>query len=297
MKKLGLPSTFSRTVQKVTLLLLIMLVSMACEMDFGFEPEKPGTTQPTNPQTPNTPTSYHDFENFNPDNYPVINESGKADSAIADLRDAIWFMYAEKEDIGDWMANYVKTNNVKTILSNAWGAQAWIDPDPDHGLDSLYLREDTFNSLLGLEINQGVGLGDARRQMYGFATHETMHLVQYKSGAFDLMVGMRPDICAAVNMLTEYLADFYATGVRYPGYIITTDMENAVERQSYYMILSTDLDAYDAARTKDPSLSDYIFSSPWFKNFLGAYAEQAFSMDVVRRNAFTPPFVRQAKKI
>jgi hypothetical protein len=115
----------------------------------------PGTTQPTNPTNPtnpSVPTSYHDYPNFNPDNYPVINESGKSDSLIVDLRDAIWLMYAEKEDIGDWLANYVKTNNIKTILSNAGNAQAWIDPNQ---LDRLCLREDHWNEGLSLELSFG----------------------------------------------------------------------------------------------------------------------------------------------
>jgi roadblock/LC7 domain-containing protein len=257
------------------------------------------TTQPSNPggnnpQTPNSPTSYHDFPNFNPDNYPVINESGKSDSAIADLRDAIWLMYAEKEDIGDWLANYVRTNNIKTILSNKNSGQAWIDPNQ---LDRLYLGERLHNDLLSLEMSfgsTGNGGADTRGAMHSFATHETMHLVQYGSGAFNLMVGMRPDICAAVNMLTEFLANFY-TSPRYYGTYITTDMKDAVETQSKYMVLSIDPDAYEAARAKDPSLPPYIQSSNWFENYLGAYAEQAFLIGIVITSAFTPP-LREASK-
>jgi hypothetical protein len=105
---------------------------------------------------------------------------------------------------------------------------------------------------------------------------------------------MRPDICAAVNMLTEYLADFY-TSARYLGADITADMKDAVETQSKYMILSIDPDAYDVARAKDPSLPPFIFSSPWFKNVLGAYAEQAFRIGIVRSSAFTPP-LREASE-
>jgi roadblock/LC7 domain-containing protein len=200
-----------------------------------------------NPQTLNSPTSYHDYPNFNPDDYPIINESGKSDSLIVDLRNAIWFMYAEKEDIGEWLANYVKKNKVKTILSNEWSSQAWINPNQ---LDRLYLQENLWNEGLSLEISYGsTGQGGAgvRGMMYDFATHETMHLVQYKSGAFYLMIGMRPDICAAVNMLTEYLADFY-TGARYDGTRVYADTKDAIETQSYYMILSTDPDAYDLGR-------------------------------------------------
>jgi len=265
----------------------------------GSQTTNPGNGQGnepggSNPQTPDSPTGYHDYPNFNPDNYPVINESGKSDSVIADLRDAIWLMYAENEDIGDWLANYVKTNNIKTILSNAYGYHAWIDPNQ---LDRLYLQEDLFNGALSLELSYGsAGQGGAgiRSQMHDFATHETMHLVQYKSGAFNLMVGMRPDICAAVNMLAEYLANFY-NSPRYPGTHVYADMKDAVETQSKYMILSTDPDAYDSARAKDPSLPPFIFSAPWFKNELSAYAQNAFLINVVRKSAFTPP-LREASK-
>jgi len=278
----------------LALALLLSVTSCGDMLDFTGGSQGP-TTQPSNPNdnnptTPTTPVSYHDYPNFNTADYVIINESGKSDDTIADLRDEIWLMYAEKEYINDWLANYVKKNNIKTILSNEWGSHAWIDPN--RGLDSLYLSENIFNGILSHE-NQGV-ITAIRKRMHDFATHETMHLVQYKSGAYDLMIGMRPDICAAVGMLAEYLADFYTSG-RYPGTDMTVDMKDAVATQSKYMILSTDPDAYDAARAKDPSLPPFIFSSPWFKNVLGAYAEQAFYTSVVRRNAFTSP-LREASE-
>jgi hypothetical protein len=152
------------------------------------------------------------------------------------------------------------------------------------------LSESIFNGLVNLDVGGSLEGADryTRETMHRFATHETMHLVQYKSGAYNLMIGMRPDICAAVNMLAEYLAWFY-TDDRYPGTYITADMKNAVETQSKYMVLSTDPDAYNVARAKDPSLPPYVQSGQRFKNILGAYAEQAFYTDIVRRSAFTPP--------
>jgi hypothetical protein len=133
-----------------------------------------------------------------------------------------------------------------------------------------------------------------RKQLYVFFTHESMYLVQYKSNAFNLVTGMRPDICAATNMLTEFLAWFY-TDDRYPGTIITANMENAVETQSKYMILSTDPCEYDNARAKDPSLPEFIHGSPWFNNELSGYARHAFTSALVRENAMTAP-LRQASQ-
>jgi len=73
-------------------------------------------------------------------------------------------------------------------------------------------------------------------------------------------------------------------------------MENAVEKQSKYMILSTDPDAYDAARAKDPSLPEHLFSRDWFqRSNISSYAQIAFLISVVRENAMALP-LRQASK-
>jgi len=79
--------------------------------------------------------------------------------------------------------------------------------------------------------------------------------------------------------LTEYLAWFY-TETRDPGTDITIDMKDAVERQSEYMISSTD------PRKDDPN---QIFGTPWFNNELSTYAQQAFQIGIVRENAMTAP--------
>jgi len=170
--------------------------------------------------------------------------------------------------------------------------------NPDQ-MDRLYLNEDFLSGIL---VSYNDAEYDANRRaearqnvIFSFCTHETMHLVQYGSGAFNLMKGMRPNICAAVDMLTEFLAWFY-TGPRYPDTYITADMANAVETQSKYMILAVDPDEYDAARAKDPSLPPFVHSAPWFHNEIGNYVRQAFTNSIVRKNAFTDP-LRQAKKI
>jgi hypothetical protein len=285
----------------VTVTLLLLLLNLtSCDMLGNLVPTPTTPTQPTNPDDgdnePSNPQNgpknhYSDYENFNPADYPILNESGKPDSAIADLKDIIWLMYAEREDVRDWTANYVKSNNINTILSNGFSGWAWIYPSQ---LDKLYLNEGLFNESLSLYEEQGDDYkAGVRGQMYGFITHETMHLVQYKSGAFNLMKGMRPDICAATDMLIEFLAWFYTEG-RYPGTDITANMKDAVETQSKYMILSTDPWEYDNARAKDPSLPPFIFSSPWFNNSVSGYAH-AFVSALVHESAMTAP-LRQASQ-
>ena len=232
------------------------------------------------------------YDDFNKADYVIINETGKPDSEIAWLKEIIWLGYAEREYAGDWTANYVKTNKIKTILSDKWQVHAWIDPDL---LDGIYLNANLFNTMLSFyKEDSNNAKAVTRKNLYEFFTHETMHLVQYKSGAFKLMTGMRPDICAAVDMLTEYLAWFY-TDYRYPGTDVSADMENAVETQSKYMILSTDPWAYDDACAKDPSLPPFIHSEPWFNNSLSNYAQHAFTVALVRESAMTSP-LRQASK-
>jgi hypothetical protein len=278
----------------VTLLLALLISVTSCDMlDIvkpGTEPSSPtnpNDNNPTNPTNPNAPTSYHDFPNFNPADYPILNESGKPDSAIEWLKDIIWLCYAEREDIGEWTANYIKSNKIKTILSNEYGANAWIKSSQ---LDRIYMNEYIYSMLFGVYNDSQYNdndRADMRKNMFKYPSHETMHIVQYKSGAYNLMKGMRPDICAAVNMLTEYLAWFY-TEIRDPGTDITIDMKDAVERQSEYMISST-----DPWSNRD----QIIHVTPWFANELGTYADQAFRIGIVRENAMTPPCARQAKKI
>jgi hypothetical protein len=125
-----------------------------------------------------------------------------------------------------------------------------------------------------------------REGRFTIISHETMHLIQYGGHAFNLMKGMRPDICAAVNMLTEYLAWFY-TETRLPGTDITIDMKDAVERQSEYMISST-----DPWSNRD----QIIHVTPWFANELGTYAGQAFQIGIVRENTMTPPLIQASKE-
>jgi hypothetical protein len=237
-------------------------------------------------------SSDSDYENFNPADYPILNESGKSDAEIADMKDFIWLMYAEREDIGDWAANYVKTNNIKTILSARTSGWAWINPNQ---LDRLYLKESGLSWFVEIckEYDDN-RRAETRRNYYKNFTHETMHLVQYKSGAFSLMTGMRPDICAAADLLTEFLAWFY-TEIRYPGTDVTADMEDAVEIQSKYMILSTDPWEYDNARAKDPSLPPSIHVTPWFNNEVSGYAQHAFTAGLVRESAMATP-LRQANQ-
>jgi hypothetical protein len=294
-----LAGTLRNKILSGLMLLLIAAAIASCDIDGGgIEPNSPTTptspNNPTNPTNPNAPTSYHDFPNFNPADYPILNESGKSDSAIADLKDLIWLMYAEREDIGEWTANYIKSNKIKTILSNDQGAHGWIWPDQ---LDRIYISE--YNYSVRFEGYNDSQYNDSdraniRENGFKFFTHETMHLVQYKSNAFNLMKGMRPDICAAVDMLTEYLAWFY-TENRYQGTDITAGMPNAVEIQSQYMIWSIDPWGNDNIDGKDPSRPPYIHSTPWFNNDLSAYAYHAFVVGLVRENAMTAP-LREASK-
>jgi len=231
--------------------------------------------------------------NFNRADYVIVNETGKPDSApeIAWLKEYTWFMYAVNESVGDWMANYIKTNKIKTVLAEGNYGWAWIYPDR---LDRLYLNVGFFRSN---DYNYDFNEVPQSGYFYQFVTHETMHLVQYKSNAFSLMKGMRPDICAAAEMLTEFLAWFY-TENRFPGAYITADMENAVATQSKYMILSTDPWAYNDARAKDPSLPNGVMGihlTPWFNNEASFYAQHAFTSPLVRESAMTAP-LRQASK-
>jgi len=278
------------TVRKLLLALILALALLnvtSCDMLGGDSPTLPTSpTNPTGPTNPNAPTSYHDFANFNPSDYPILNESGKSESEFADLKDFIWFMYAEREDVGEWTANYIKSNKIKTILSNENGAWGWIRPSQ---LDRIYINEDLIHSTFFEEYynnqyNDDAGRARMREGRFKTISHETMHLVQYGGNAFNLMKGMRPDICAAVNMLTEYLAWFY-TETRFFDTDITIDMKDAIERQSEYMILSTD-------PLNDPN---EIFVTPWFHNELSTYAQQAFQIGIVRENAMTPP-LREASK-
>jgi hypothetical protein len=268
------------------LALALLNVTSCDDMLGGDSPTFP--TQPTNPDdnNPTNPngdkTHYSDYENFNPADYPILNESGKSDSEIAWLRDIIWLMYAEKEDVGDWATNYIKSNKIKTILSDGIGGWAWVRPNQ---LDRFYLSTDGYYRLLSFYNESGDDdKASQRRDVFRFFTHETMHLVQYKSNVFNLMKGMRPNICAATDLLTEYLAWFY-TERRSPGTIITADMKDAVERQSEYMISSTD-------PWNDPN---EVIHTPWFNNELSGYMQHAFTVSFVRENAMTPP-LRQASK-
>ena len=234
------------------------------------------------------------FDNFNKADYVIINESGKPDSdpEVVWLRDLTWLMYAENAYVGDWTANYIKTNKIKTIM--AINSSSWAYMTPDY-LDRFYLNMSSICQYMDFfEKIDDDYRASIRKQLYEFYTHETMHLVQYKSKPFDLMKGMRPDIGAAADMLTEFLAWFY-TNTRYPGHVITADMEDAVQTQSKYMILSTDPWEYDNERAKDPSLPYYIHSTPWFNNNVSGYAQHAFTSALPRESAMTPP-LRQASK-
>jgi hypothetical protein len=299
------------TIRKLLLALILALALLnvtSCDMPGGDSPTLPGSptnpTNPNNPTTPNTPTSYHDFANFNPADYPILNESGKPDSAIADLKDWIWLMYAEREDVGEWTANYVKTNKIKTILK--YGRAYYVDTSQ---LDGFYVSADILSDTLEFSneyyADDDRAKADIRESMFNFFTHETMHIVQWKSsGWIDLMKGMRPDICAAARMLTEFLAWFYTTH-RYDSAYVYADMPNAVEIQSKYMIIETELlvydndtgpargQHYDDMRAKDPSLPPFIIGSSWF---FSTYAEAAFVTGEVRRSAMTPPLHEASKE-
>jgi len=72
-------------------------------------------------------------------------------------------------------------------------------------------------------------------------------------------------------------------------------MENAVETQSKYMVLSTDPWEYDDARAKDPSLPDFIHSRPWFNNDLSAYAQNTFVSAWIRESSMTAPLIQASR--
>jgi len=118
------------------------------------------------------------------------------------LKDWIWLMYAEREDIGEWTANYIKSNKIKTILSNDQGSNAWMNPSQ---LDRIYINEYLCSMEFGWYNDSQYNANDRanmRKSTFKKIPHETMHLIQYGGNAFNLMKGMRPDICAAVNMRT-----------------------------------------------------------------------------------------------
>jgi len=289
----------------LALLLALALVNIiSCEnmLDFGKGSQGNTTTQPSNPDggnpqptEPNVPPKNHysDYDDFNLADYVIENDTGRPDSEIAFLKDIIWLMYAEREYVGEWTANYIKTNKIKTILSDGNYSAAWIER---HKLDRLSLSVDWFSQMLSFyKENSDNDKVTLRGQIFEPMAHEVMHLVQYKSNVFDLTKGMRPDICAATDMLTEFLAWFYTDG-RYPGTYITADMENAIETQSKYMVLSTDPWAYDDARAKDPSLPDFIHSRPWFNNDLSMYAQNTFVSAWIRESSITAPLIQASKE-
>jgi len=127
-----------------------------------------------------------------------------------------------------------------------------------------------------------------------------MHIVQYKSsGWIDLMKGMRPDICAAARMMTEFLAWFYTT-YRDDSAYVYADMPNAVETQSKYMVIETDMlkyqdstKYYEDMRAKDPSLPPFIIGASWA---FDQYAWAAMSTGEVWGSAMTPPLIKASKE-
>jgi len=234
---------------------------------------------------------YSEYANFNPADYPIINESGKSDSKLSEAKDFIWLMYAEKENVGDWTANYVKTNKIKTILNDTG---YYIHPSE---LDRLYVSIDD----LWMSHHNNIIVDDNRRvefrdEEFRNFTHETMHLVQY-SGARYLMTGMRPDIYATFDLLHEFFPYFYANG-RDAEADVTTDMKNAVETQSKIMVLATNLLAHDDdylayldnAFAKDPSLPKRLFRSNWPLSF---YARSAITSI---GPSLTPPLIKASKE-
>ena len=110
------------------LMLAFALVNVtSCDnmLDFGGSSQGSKPSQPSNPDDNNPQTTdptdppknhYSEYENFNKADYVIENETGKPHSKIADVKDVIWLMYAEKEYIGEWTANYVKTIKIKTII-------------------------------------------------------------------------------------------------------------------------------------------------------------------------------------
>jgi hypothetical protein len=260
------------------MLVLALLNVTSCEDMLGGWGGSGGGTKPSNPDDGNTqtttPSSPPTYENFNRGDYVIVNETVRPDSEMEFLKDLIWRVYAIKEHVGDWAANYVKTNKVKTIISTAYDADAWIDPEK---LDGFYFNPDRPKSMLqSYEKEDDFYKNVVHEQVFKLFTHETMHLVQYKGDVFRSMAGMRPDICAAFDMMSEFIPWFY-TDTRYSDdYVIAVSMENAVERQSKYMELATDPNRYETERAKDPSLPYFLFSSQWFNNYLAHYAKHAF---------------------
>jgi hypothetical protein len=285
------------------LLLAFALVFTACGLLDGLssttaggsgEPSNPPPTNPTNPTNPPTTTT-PTYDDFNPADYPIINETGRSDSELRGVIDFLHLMFAEKEYEGAWATNYIKTNKIKTIISNGNYGVAWIDPNQ---LDRIYLGTNRLDSLVDYYNNPTWDDNDRahrRKGIHDDLTHETMHLVQYSGGSFKLMTGMRPDICAAAQMLTEFLASFYTDG-RHEDAYVTADMTDAVATQSKYMILACDPWEYDAARAKDPSLPSYIMSTPWFDSLLSRIARMAFTSALVYESAMTEPLVLANKE-
>jgi hypothetical protein len=280
------------------LLLAFALVFTACGLLDGLSSTpaggsgEPSNPPPTNPTDPKPPT----YDDFNPADYPILNETGRPDSEYAQLIEILHLMFAEKEYVGDWTANYIKTNKIKTILAPNDSGDAWIEAWGG-ALDRIYLSADAHNTLLSVYNDPRWDDNDRaqnRKGIHDDLTHETMHLVQYSGDSFKLMTGMRPDICAAAQMLTEFLASFYTA--RHPDAHVTADMTDAVATQSKYMILACDPWEYDNARAKDPSLPSYIMSTPWFDSLLSRIAQMAFTSALVRESALTEPLVLANKE-
>jgi len=145
----------TRTIPAI-LLALALVNATSCDIGgIGYEPETPGTG-PGAPQGNNDDNGqgnqqgspknhYSEYANFNTADYPIINESGKPDSEVAEAKDIIWLMYAEREDAGDWTTNYIKTNKIKTILGpdeHGWG---WVETQSKYmvlATDTLAIKYD-----------------------------------------------------------------------------------------------------------------------------------------------------------
>jgi hypothetical protein len=250
----------------------------------------------------------------------IENESSWTDSECVDMKNFIKYILFEHEigtecTGGKWTSNYIKTNNIKIILSDGDYGWAWIRPD---WLDRIYLNAralrswvEDYSKYVVLDGSYAIIPLDRDRQYYHqFITHETMHLDQYSKDFFRLTNGMRPDICAAAEMLTEFLAWFYTvfrwpegnfplntygsitSGLR-PSSFVTADMPNAVELQSKYMMLSLlDDEDYKLEMLKDTSLPRGICMSSWWYMDYAWSSMQSYS---VRQSAFTSP-LRQASK-
>jgi hypothetical protein len=197
------------------------------------------------------------YGNFNPSNLIIVNNSGKPDSDVAKLKDIVLFTITVKEYEGDWMANYIRSNDI-----------------------SINLREMSALGSAGYRNLNVINLNAAfldYYQMYSIPrmlgqtlTHEAMHIAQYKSSYVEFTNGRRYDVVFAAEMMQEFLAHYY-NQFRHPDSVVTVDMPNAVELQSRYMILSIDPDAYKDELAKDPSLPPYISEMPWFKYYLSIY--------------------------